>query len=219
MSLTLKMKALVEGASFTGFSQGLPVRKIRRWKTDIVKYDSEVEQRGQVLDRPIREWLINWSLMDKAGRDKVREIFDAARGSYDTFLWLDDDEYLASVVSIATDGSDTTYQLKAVYYTGETYEWSEDKKDIVPGSIYAPVVTHSIDGAQTEVPSSPGANQYTLDDTTGVLTFGAAPSAGVLTCTFEYYFRVRFAEDVLEDTQMASEPLYDYGNLRIMEVL
>ena len=213
MSLTLKAKALVEAAAFTGFGQTNPVRRLYNWRTDQVQYDTGLRQANQILTRPIREWFVNWSLLDEAARDKLVELFNAARGAYDTFLWLDDKEYLASAVSLATDGIDTTYQLKATYYSGESYSWDEDKKDIVDGAIYAPVITHSVDGAQTE------GVDFTLDDTTGILTFGAAPSAGALTCTFQYYFRVQFAEDVFEDVQIATGALYSASDLHLREVL
>ncbi|HUV65466.1 MAG TPA: DUF2460 domain-containing protein [Sedimentisphaerales bacterium] len=219
MSLTLKMKALVEAAAFTGFGQTTPVTKVRNWRTDVVSYDSGVEQRQQVLDQPIRGWMINWSLLDAAGRDQLREIFDAARGTCETFQWLDDDEYLCSSEQIATDGSETAYQLVCTYHSGETYEWTETKKDIVPGTLYAPVVTHSVDGAAAEVAAAPGANEFTLDDTTGIMTFGVAPSSGVLTCTYEYYFRVRFVEDIYTDLQFAAGPLYSAADLQIKEVM
>lgn len=213
MSLTFDMKAEVEAVAFTGFDQSAPIRKTRAWRTDVVNFDSGVEQRQQVLDQPIRAWSVNWSLMDEAARNKLKEIHDAARGSYETFLWLDDDEYLASAEQITTDGVETDYQLVATYFSGETYEWTETKKDIVPSSIYAPVITHSVDGAQTE------GVDYTLDDATGILIFGSAPSAGVLSCTYEYYFRVRFADDVYNDLQFAAGPLYSASDLQIVEVL
>jgi uncharacterized protein (TIGR02217 family) len=219
MALTLKAKALVEAAAFDGFSQTTPVRRIYNWRTEEVRYDTGIRQANQIMTRPIREWFVNWSLLDEDARDKLVEIFHAARGAYDSFLWLDDKEYLASSVSITTDGSDTTYQLKEVYYAGESYEWEENKHDIVPGDIYAPVVTHSVDGAQTEVAAAPGANEYTLDDTTGIMTFGVAPSAGTLTCTFQYYFRVQFADDSYEDIQLHTGPLYSRPNLHLLEVL
>ena len=213
MSLTFDMKAEVTAVAFAGFDQSAPIRKSRAWRTDVIGFDSGIEQRQQVFDQPIRGWSVNWSILDQAARDKLKEIHDAARGSFDTFLWLDDDEYLATAEQIATDGSETSYQLQATYFSGETYEWTEEKKDIVPSSIYAPVITHSVDGAQTE------GVDYTLDDATGILVFGSAPSAGVLSCTFQYYYRVRFTEDVYDDLQFAAGRLFSASGIEIMEVL
>jgi hypothetical protein len=80
-----------------------------------------------------------------------------------------------------------------------------------------------VDGAQTEVGVNPptSADEYYLDDTSGVLTWGASypPSAGVLTCTYRYYFPVRFADSVYEDRQMHCTPVWDGSGLHIVEVL
>jgi uncharacterized protein (TIGR02217 family) len=220
MSLTLVMNTFVGNAAFTGFNQAAPIRKVREWKTDVKAGETWQEQRNQAVSRPRRHWYINWELLDKAARDKLIEIFDAARGMYDTFLWLDDDEYLASSVLIATDGSKTSYQLKDTYRSGASYEWSENKYDIVPGGTYAPVVVHNVSGAQTEVASSPGANQFTLDDTTGLLVWSSANKlpAGILTVTFEYYFRVRWFSDEHVDLQTYTR-LYQGEDLHIVEVV
>jgi uncharacterized protein (TIGR02217 family) len=219
MSLTLKAKALVEAAAFDGFGQAAPIRKQREWKTEVVPFDNQTEQTQQIWDEPRRHFYINWSLLDLAGRNKVIEIFDAARGRFDTILWLDDDEYQCSGEQIATDGTTLAYQLQCTYYPGESYEWTETKKDIVAGDIYAPVVTHNVDGPQTEVAAAPGANEFTLDDTTGILTWSAgnALPAGILTVSFQYYFRVRFAEDTYESIQQYAQ-LYSQSELHVYEV-
>ena len=220
MSLTLIANSLVATAGFSGFGEAAPVHKEREWRTDQVGYDTWKEQRNQICTQPRRHWFINWELMNLAARDQLREIFDAARGRYNTFLWLDNDEYLATAALITTDGTENAYQLKCTYHGGESYSWDEDKKDIVPGATYPPVVTHSIDGAQTEVAATPGANEYVLDDTTGIMTWGVGtpPSAGVLSCTFEYYFRVRFAEDADIDMLIHTR-LYQRTGLHLVEVI
>lgn len=223
MSLSLVLNDFVGDAAFADFDQTEPIRKHFEWKTDLVEYDNMIQQRNKIMTRPRRHWFVNWTVLDLAARNKLKEIFHAAAGQYDTFLWLDSDDFLASAQTIATDGSATTYQLAATYYSGETYEWSEDKKDIVPGGTYQPVVTHNIDGAQTEVQVNPpnNADEYYLDDTTGIMTWKAAspPSVGVLTCTFQYYFRVQFAMDILEDNLIYPAPIYRPGELHLIEVL
>jgi len=219
MSLVLVANDFVGDAAFTGFGQVAPVKRKREWRSDGVQYDNWQEQFNQVSSRPRRHWFINWAVLDEAARDKLVELFDAARGRYDSFLWLDDKEYLASGELITTDGSETQYQLQCTYYSGEDYEWTEDKKDIVPGATYAPVVSHSVDGAQTEVAAPPvNANEFSLDDATGIMTWPDAhpPSAGVLTVTFQYYFRVRFAADVFDDLQ-ERPGLWNASDLHIVE--
>lgn len=219
--MNLVINDFVGDAAFTGFDEALPLKKSFEWKTDRVSYDSGLEQRNQIFERPIRHWSLNWEILDQGARDKLIELFQRAKGSFDTFLYTDREDFLASAVSIATDGVAATYQLVQEYYSGETEAWDENKKDIVPGGTFAPVIAHSIDGAQTEVAAAPGANEFTLDDATGIMTWsgGNEPSAGVLTCTFQFYFRVRFAEDIYTDIQVGPTPIWENGKVVLDEVL
>ncbi len=219
--MNLVINDFIGDAAFTGFDETEPMRKTFEWVTDKVSFDSRKEQRNQIISRPIRHWFPNWEILDSAARLKAIELFQRAKGKYDTFLYTDRDDFLADEITIATDGVEATYQLIQEYYDGETESWDENKKDIVPGGTYAPVVTHNVDGAQSEVAAAPGANEYTLSDTTGIMTWsgGNEPSAGVLTCTFQFYFRVRFDSDQYIDLQFTPTPLWRLNNLHLVEVL
>ena len=201
--MDIVLNDVLAAAGFAGFDEVHPLRKSFQWVTERVLYDSRKEQRNQILSRPIRHWWLNYVIMDQGARDALIEVFQRAAGRYRSFLYTDREDYQATAVTIATDGTAATYQLIQTYYPGDAEEWDEDKKDIVPGGTFAPVVTHNIDGPQTEVAAAPGANEYTLDDTTGIMTWSAGnePSAGVLACTFQFYFRVIFAEDQHIDLQ------------------
>lgn len=201
--MNIVLNDVLAAAAFTGFDESHPLRKSFQWITERVMYDSRKEQRNQILSRPIRHWWLNYDIMDQGARDALIEIFQRAAGRYRSFLYTDREDYQATAITIATDGTTASYQLVQTYYPGETEEWDEDKKDIVPGGTFAPVVTHNNDGAQTEVPAGPGADEYTLDDTTGIMTWsgGNEPSVGILTCTFQFYFRVIFAVDEHVDLQ------------------
>ena len=179
-----------------------PVRMDPQWATDVVSTGRK-SQRNQLWSQPLRHWYINWDALTKTGRDKFLEIFNRAHGRHNTFLLRDRDDFLCPAEVIATDGTTATYQLCKTYYPGEAEEWTENKKDIMPGGIYPPVVTHDVDGAQAEVAAGPGADEFTLDDTTGIMTWsgGNEPSAGNLTVTFQFYFRVRFDFDRHADIQ------------------
>lgn len=194
-----------------------PVRMEFEWSTDVVP-KTRTSQRNQQWSQPRRHWYINWDALTKTGRDKFLEIFNRASGKYRTFLLSDIDDFLCSNEVIATDGSAATYQLAKTYYSGETEEWTEDKKKIVPGGVYPPVVSHDIDGAQAEVAAAPGANQYTLDDTTGIMTWsgGNEPSAGNLTVTYQFYFNVRFDFDTHADIRHIPEH-WQVRGIHIME--
>ncbi len=218
--MDIVLNDVLAAAGFSGFDEIHPLRKSFQWITERVLYDSRKEQRNQILSRPIRHWWLNYAILDQDTRDALIEVFQRAAGRYRSFLYTDREDYQATAVTIATDGTTATYQLIQTYYPGETETWDEDKKDIVPGGTFAPVVTHNIDGAQTEVAAAPGANEYTLDDTTGIMTWsgGNEPSAGILTCTFRFYFRVIFAMDLHVDLQPYPD-LWRARGVHIHEVL
>lgn len=191
-----------------------PVKMIEEWSTDVVtKGNGLKEQRNEEWPQPKRHWHIDWPALSAASRARLIEVFNRGRGRGNTFLWMDTDDLSCSGQSITTDGSAATYQLIKTYYTGEAEEWTENKKDIVPGGTFAPVVTHSVDGAQTEVAAAPGADEYTLDDATGIMTWsgGNEPSGGTLTVAFHFYFRVRWTFDNYMDEQFVPD-WYRMGN-------
>ena len=186
------------------FGLAYPVEMKKQWSTDIVPLGLK-EQVNEIWPQPKRHWFIDWRALSEASNDKLTEMHDRARGKANTFLWRDKKDFLCSGETIATDGTSAMYQLCRTYYPGETESWTEDKTAIMPGGVYPPVVTHNIDGAQTEVEAGPGADEFTLDDATGIMTWsgGNEPSAGVLTVTFQYYFRVRWTSDEHIDSQFA----------------
>ena len=186
------------------YGQRYPVEMEFEWRTDVVPLGIR-EQVNECWDRPKRHWYIDWAGLSSASRLRLIEMFNRARGRGNAFLWKDRDDYLCSAEQIATDGASATYQLCKTYYSGETEEWTEDKTAIMPAGVYAPVVTHSVDGAQAEVAAAPGANEFTLDDTTGIMTWsgGNEPSSGILTVTFQFYYRVRWTFDKFKDSQFA----------------
>ena len=220
--LIILLNDYVGGAAYSGFGQQYPVSKSFEWRTDRVAYDSGREQRNQIWSRPIRRWQINWQVMDEAARDRLIEVFHRSRGMLRTFLWRDRDDYRASNIQIATNGVTTQYQLEQTYFANEAETWGEDKKDIAPETVYAPVIYHSVGGLQTRTVLNPpaAANQFFLDDRDGMLIWKAAnpPAAGTLSCTFEFYFRVRFDYDEHTDVMFTGDYWRAEG-LTLVEVI
>lgn len=173
-----------------------PLRVEYQWSTDVVSTGRK-SQRNQLWSQPQRHWYINWNALKSAGRNKFLEIFNRAAGRYRTFLLLDRDDYECALTecSVTAAGGETTTQLIKSYYPAESESWTENKKKIVPGTTFAPVV--KIDGVtKTE------GTHFTLSDTTGIIDWaaGSAPngalSAGeVVTANYRFYFQVRFDID------------------------
>lgn len=218
--MNLVINDFVGDAAFTGFDEALPLRKGFQWKTDRVAFDSGIEQRNQILEQPIRHWSVNWELLDQAARDKVIELFQRARGRFETFLYTDSDDFQVELTEsiVTAAGGETTTQLIKNYYVGETETWVENKKDIVPSGTFPPVI--KIDAAvKTE------GTHFTLSDMTGIIdwTGGSAPNGAlgageVVTAQYRFYFRVRFDFDLHIDEQIHATPLFN-NNLRLIEVL
>lgn len=210
----------VSDAAWGVFDEILPLTKDFEWKTDVVSKDDRSEQRNQIDESPRRVWYLNWAILDEPARNKVVELFHRAKGRYDTFLHTDRDDYETSLAecSITAVGGETTTQLIKSYYSTTSETWDEDKKDIVPGTIFAPVV--KIDGVtKTED------THFTLDDTTGIIdwTGGSAPNGAlstgeVVTANYRFYFRVRFGGDVYRDIQN-KRGLWNARDLHLMEVI
>jgi uncharacterized protein (TIGR02217 family) len=108
------------------------------------------------------------------------------RGAYGTFLFRDpsDSWVLGQQIGVG-DASATTFQLQRAMGMA------------LPGGgflepIVAPDVVHAIYlNGITQDPST-----YSVELTTGLVTFDIAPSSGlVITADFSFYFRCRFVDD------------------------
>jgi len=102
------------------------------------------------------------------------------------------------------------FQLFATYYSGESESWNEDRKDIKPDNC-----TVKVDSVQKTEDTD-----YTLDDNTGILIFvpDVVGDTDIVEVTFNYYFRIRFAEDTHEDI-MHHPGLWNAGRLHVIEVI
>ena len=218
--MNIVINDFVGDAGAGNFDEVPPLRTTFEWLTDIAKFDgTPIEQRNQIYERPRRRWFINWPIVEEASRDKIVELFNRAKGRYETFLYKFRYDYSCALTecSVTAVGGETTTQLIKTYYPGETESWDEDKKDIMPSSVYAPIV--KIDSAiKTE------GTHFTLSDTTGIINWAGGTSpvgtlgAGeVVTANYQFYFRVRFDMDIYEDMQGSYE--FFQSNPLLIEVI
>ena len=175
--------------------------------------------RNGIFDQPIRHWYPNWELLDKAGRDTLIALFQRARGKYDTFYYTDREDYACALTecSITAVGGETTTQLIKRYLIGLTEYWEENKKNIAPSSVFAPVV--KINGsAKTE------GTHFALDDATGIINWaggttpnGALTTGQVVTAQYQFYFLVRFDSDTHADISPYPD-LWQAQEVQLVEV-
>lgn len=120
-------------------------------------------------------------LVDNETADKLLGFYNLVKGQYESFLWYDHSKHHEENQTL--QGSAGKYQ--AVIVTGEFVEYAD----------YIENVTVYLNG--TEV----GTDKYQVSD--GVITFSTAPSStDVVTATYDYWWKVRFASSAIEMTRL-----------------
>ena len=173
---------------------GHPFVYTMEWATSIASSASGVEQRNQDWSLPRRHWVVNWPAVVEAQWLEIEELFSRLRGRYDTFLYRDDyrNEITYAQSGDTGDGTAGPFQMTQTFYPGETEEWTEDVKWIVPSSYTIKVAgVTQVEGVD-----------YTIDVTdSGLITFLAGHFPGIgdaITWTAQRYFLCRLEQDSLE---------------------
>lgn len=181
-----------------------------RYSTDIITTDGGWEWRNSRWNYPLFQFEFS-SLEPNTHEDgeynvldDFLDLFHACGGTYGVFrfhYWRDRpvvNQFIGS-----GDGSTKTFQLYRTYTRGLI---SRDRKITRPvaGSVVA-----YVNGVPTAI---------TEDDTTGLITFGAAPALGAeITVDFDHDIPVRFADDDLEVVGLTDE-LDQPVNVTLVEV-
>ncbi len=176
---------------------GWSVTKAPRFATRTQKAISGRQLRILDQPNPIWTWTLTYSLLrDKwdtrqpgglgIGYDELRTLagfFLQQQGAFAAFLFDDPTDDTIAGQSIGSgDSSTTVFQLVRTM-----------------GGFAEPIVAPNVVSAVyfNGVLQSPAG--YTVDATTGLVTFAAPPPSGqAITSDFTYYFRVHFTEDINE---------------------
>jgi uncharacterized protein (TIGR02217 family) len=132
--------------------------------------------------------------------------FGELKGAFDTFLLDDPDDDSVTLQPIGTgDGITTIFQLLRQTITGGGF---------IENIIAPNVVTAIYDNAVLVSPVN-----YSVNFTTGIVTFTTAPAAGhALTATFTFYFRVRFSTDSMDFEQFYKQ-LWEIKQLKLTSIV
>lgn len=183
-----------------------------QFRTTIVSAYSGYEERNADWEYEGGSWTLGAYRVNRAGLDYVKDFFRARRGRAVGFRWKNYGNYVMAKTDIGTgDDAETDFQIVRVVDTGygEPYSWPVKKP--VGGT-----VTVYVDDVVT--PSG-----WTLDTTTGVLTFGSPPADGaVIAVQCEYDMAVRFDTDHLQGIFKAvrmsdGEVVFEIAGLPIVE--
>ena len=168
------------------------VTKSPTFQTRIQRAVSGRELRALDYPYPLWQFTLVFDLLrdnPTAGYDELRTLigfFMLCQGAYGTFLFEDPSDYRVTGQQIGIGNASTTvFQLQRAM--GATLPGGGFLEPIV-----APNVVNAVylDG----ITQNPGT--YSVDPSTGLMTFSIAPASGlIITADYSYYFRCRFTDD------------------------
>lgn len=190
-------------------SEGGPTRR-----TEIVTLVSGHEERNSPWAGSRRSYNAGYGVKSLADIEAVIHFFEARRGRLYGFRFRDPFDHKSSSLAetpdaedqaIGTgDGATTAFQLVKTYQSGPAAYQRQIRKPVA-GSVLA-----AVDGA----PAS-----FLVDETTGLVTFAAAPPAGaIVTAGFLFDTPVRFDADAMR-INLAAFEAGDIPSIPLIEVL
>jgi uncharacterized protein (TIGR02217 family) len=183
------------------------------YNTSINSGFSGYEQRNQNWAQSRGAWTVSFENKLPADYQALLALFHAVRGRANGFRLFDPTDYSGTGQYIGTgDGSTRTFQLQKTYtFPLSSYQVvrpiQKPITTLVPDfygvNSYTDTVVVYDNGVlrahNAGYHSGGGAAYYTLDETTGVITFNVAPTAGhIITADFQFHWPVRFALDDLQ---------------------
>jgi uncharacterized protein (TIGR02217 family) len=168
------------------------VTKTPTFQTRIQRAVSGRELRALDYPYPLWQFTLVFDLLrdnPAAGYDELRTLmgfFMLCQGAYGTFLFEDPSDHQVTSQQIGIGNASTTvFQLQRPM--GAALPGGGFLEPIVAPNLVSAVY---LDG----ITQSPGA--YSVDPSTGLLTFDTAPGSGlIITADYSYYFRCRFTDD------------------------
>jgi uncharacterized protein (TIGR02217 family) len=169
-------------------------------RTDVVVLGSGAEERNARWANSRRSWNAGWGVKSLDDLHAVIAFFEERRGRLHGFRWRDPMDFKSCPPEATPtaldqpigsgDGATATFQLTKTY--GSAFNpWPRDIRKPVAGTVLVAVA------GVTQTP----ATDYTVDHTTGIVTFATGHIPGVgqsITAGFEFDVPVRFDTDRLE---------------------
>lgn len=171
-----------------------PVTKTPEWSTRIQAAISGKETRLGLWSYPLWHYEVAYDMLrsDNVNLElqALLNFYNARQGPNDTWLFNDPDDNTVTTMPFGTgDGVTTQFQLYRTLTAGG-----------FPEPVSAPNVVSQIRKAAVVTAA------YTLNTSTGVVTFTTAPAGGAaLDWTGTYYWRCRFEDDTFDTEKFANQ--------------
>ena len=184
-------------------------------RTQIVELASGDEERNASWANSRRRYDVSYGIRRADDLHAVVEFFEARNGRLHGFRFKDWGDHKSCLPSASPDaldqaigtgdGAQTEFQLRKVYASGSV-SWARTVTKPVTGTVLI-----ALDGAEQS-------SGWSVDDTTGIVTFSSPPGAGVVvTAGFEFDVPVRFDSDVL-DVVLDIERLGSIASIPLLEI-
>lgn len=180
-------------------------------RTDIVTLTSGFEERNAAQAHSRRSYDASMGIRSINDLHDVIEFWEARLGQLYGFRWKDWTDFRSGKPGRPTtsldqnigtaNGALTTFQLRKIYSSGPTNYARPIRKPV------AGTVKVAVNGVNQ--PSG-----WTVDTTTGIITFSSAPSSGAVTAGFEFDVPVRFGADKLS----LSVDAFEAGSISAIEI-
>jgi uncharacterized protein (TIGR02217 family) len=165
---------------------------------------SGIESRNQNWSMPRGSWSIDLSYKPQSYYDDVQAFFLVVGGQWDSFRFKDHKDFTATGQVIGYgDGTTKDFQLTKTYFSGD-----RSYVRIIRKPITANVLRFDGTNCTESVVIHVGSTlktlttDYTVDETTGLVSFLAAPAATSpptpILADFQFHYAVRFADDALK---------------------
>lgn len=179
-----------------------------RFLTAIGSSHSGYEQRDDVWALERGMWDLGYAYRTAAQTATLIAFFTAvACGRANGFRFYDHstgEQHGTSEFLGTGDGADTTWQLRKLYTTGAL--------------TYARTITKPVAGTVQMTLNGTVTTAFTVNTTTGIVTFTSPPGAGVvIRASFEFDVPVRFDTDWL-DVRCVEPGLFSWDNVTIVEI-
>jgi uncharacterized protein (TIGR02217 family) len=189
-----------------------------RFNTNIAVISTGAEQRNQLWTNPRHQWNVSTGIKSIEHYHAVLRFFMSRRGRHRGFRFKDWFDYTSSEdPTVAVSSLDQVlgtgagpHQLIKTYTDG-VFPWVRTITKPVAGTVVV-----SVSGVA--MPSG-GVNPWSIDTTTGILTFTGTAPVGTIRAGFEFDVPVRFNIDNLdgnyENFRAAVAPSVDIIEIRI----
>lgn len=172
------------------------------WEFDVSippKASGGAERRNLNWDQPLGEWDVSYGVVDAASLESLAALWFNTRGPWLSWFFKDHADYkipyagsgLTNQVIAEGDGATQTFQIVRRYTTPGGLNYDRDVYRIIEGTDSAWLDATPL----TRVASGPGAGQYSIDITTGLITTGDVLTGGqFLRFAGEFENYVRFKD-------------------------